>query len=73
MAHQIRFFEDREPDDSSWLFVADNVDHNTMTIGGKETFHGVGLIAALTLGIKRSYLVNRKKNVGPPHNRDVKD
>ena len=33
-------------------FVAGNVDHNTCTIDGKGTFHGMGIIATITPGIK---------------------
>ena len=33
---------------TSVLFAADNVDHNVMTLDGKGTFHGMGIIAALT-------------------------
>ena len=40
-------------------FVADNVDHNTCTIDGKGTFHGMGIIATITLGIKASKPVPR--------------
>ena len=29
-------------------FVADNVDHNTDTLDGKQTFHGMGMISCLT-------------------------
>ena len=29
-------------------FIADNVDHNTVTINGKDTYHGMGLIYAAT-------------------------
>ena len=34
--------------DVSMLFTGDNVDHNILTIDGKGTFHGMGIIAALT-------------------------
>lgn len=29
-------------------FIADNVDHNTETIAGKDTYHGMGLMCAAT-------------------------
>jgi hypothetical protein len=29
-------------------YVADNADHNLSSIGGKGTFHGMGIIAAIT-------------------------
>ena len=33
-------------------YVADNVDHNTCTLDGTGTFHDMGIIAAVTPGIK---------------------
>ena len=38
--------------DLSVLFAGDNVDHNIITLDGKGTFHGMGMIAALTPGRK---------------------
>ena len=35
-------------------FIADNVDHNIVTLDGKGTFHGMGIIAAITPGIQFS-------------------
>jgi len=32
----------------SVLFAADNVDHNIITIDGKGTFRGMGVIASVT-------------------------
>ena len=29
-------------------FIADNVDHNIGTLDGKETFHGMGIVAGIT-------------------------
>ena len=29
-------------------FIADNVDHNTRTLDGHGTFHGMGMIATIT-------------------------
>ena len=40
--------EDIDPSSTALLFVGDNVDHNIITIDGKGTFHGMGMIAALT-------------------------
>lgn len=31
-------------------YVADNVDHNIRTLDGNDTFHGMGMIAAITPG-----------------------
>jgi len=42
------------------MFAADNVDHNILTINGKGTFHGIGMIAATTPGIQCSHVVTRK-------------
>ena len=40
--------------DMTLLFAGDNVDHNILTIDGKGTFHGMGIIAAITPGRKRT-------------------
>jgi len=37
--------------------VADNVDHNTRTLDGSGTFHGMGIIATITPGIRSNKLV----------------
>ena len=36
--------------DSSVKFSADNVDHNTCTLNGLNTFHGMGMIASISKG-----------------------
>ena len=35
-------------------YVADNVDHNIRTLDGNDTFHGMGMIAAITPGTKKT-------------------
>ena len=35
-------------------YVADNVDHNIKTLDGNNTFHGMGMIAAITPEIKKA-------------------
>ncbi|PIK44742.1 hypothetical protein BSL78_18414 [Apostichopus japonicus] len=40
-------------------YVADNVDHNVRTIDGMGTFHGMGMIAAITPQIKRNQHIPR--------------
>ena len=40
-------------------YVADNVDHNIRTLDGHNTFHGMGMIAAVTPGISRSGNISR--------------
>ncbi len=40
--------EDIDMKDATLLFAADNVDHNVLTIDGKGTFHGMGMIGAMT-------------------------
>ena len=42
------------------LFAADNVDHTIVTLDGKGTFHGMGMIAALTPGSHASYTILKK-------------
>ena len=47
--------------DTALLFAADNVDHNIITLDGKGTFHGMGMIAAITPGRPTSHTVFRGK------------
>ena len=41
----------------SVLFAADNVDHNIITLDGKGTFHGIGVIASVTPGKQMNDLI----------------
>ena len=41
-------------------YVVDNVDHNIRTLDGHGTFHGMGIIAAITPGTMRSRPIPRK-------------
>ena len=43
------------------LFAADNVDHNIVSLDGKGTFHGMGMIAAVTPGQHISDNIQTKK------------
>ncbi|XP_073423248.1 uncharacterized protein [Dendrobates tinctorius] len=47
--------------DTALLFAADNVDHNIITLDGKGTFHGMGMVATVTPGRKVSRTVLRRK------------
>ena len=40
-------------------YAADNVDHNIRTLDGKNTFHGMGIIAAFTPGINVEARIRR--------------
>lgn len=42
-------------------FAVDNADHNILTLDGKGTFHGIGMIAALTSEQQTAYVMPRKK------------
>lgn len=42
------------------IFAGDNVDHNILTIDGMETFHGMGIITALTSGRKKDHAIQRR-------------
>lgn len=42
-------------------YVADNVDHNIRTLDGNATFHGMGMIAAVTPGVKKANVILRAK------------
>ena len=46
--------------DKMVLFAADNVDHNIVTLDGKGTFHGMGMLAAVTPGHKVTHTVRRR-------------
>jgi len=41
-------------------YVADNVDHNTRSLDGLDTFHGMGIIATITPGTTSSMPVPNK-------------
>ena len=43
------------------LFAADNVDHNIISLDGKGTFHGMGMIACITPANKVVHKVLRRK------------
>lgn len=47
--------------DMSLLFAGDNVDHNIVTLDGKGTFHGMGMIATITPGKQVSRSISRQK------------
>ena len=40
-------------------FVADNVDHNSCTLDGYNTFHGMGMIATVTPAVEHKRIVRR--------------
>jgi hypothetical protein len=40
-------------------FMADNVDHNSRTLDGRNTFHGMGMMATFTPGISHKRQVRR--------------
>ena len=42
-------------------YVADNVDHNTRTLDGNDTFHGMGMIAVITPAVKKCHQIFRVK------------
>lgn len=44
---------------TSLQFVADNVDHNSCTLDGHDTFHGMGIIASVTPGSYTSVPIRR--------------
>ena len=52
--------EDIRPEATTALFAADNVDHNIITLDGKGTFHGMGMIAALTPGRNTNLIIPRR-------------
>ena len=42
-------------------YAADNVDHNICTLDGHDTFHGMGMIAAITPGTRSGQAISRAK------------
>ena len=42
-------------------YAADNVDHNIKTLDGNNTFHGMGMIAAVTPGVMKSNPIVKAK------------
>ena len=50
-----------DTEDTSVLFAGDNVDHDIITIDGKGTFHGMGMIAALTPARNTKRIITRRK------------
>ena len=50
----------QDKNDPFLQFVADNVDHNTGTIDGHDTFHGMGIIASSTPGSEVALCVPRQ-------------
>ncbi|KAJ8027175.1 hypothetical protein HOLleu_32241 [Holothuria leucospilota] len=42
------------------LFAGDNVDHNILTIDGKGTFHGMGMIAAISPRRRTNWTIPRQ-------------
>ena len=54
--------EDINLEETTALFAADNVDHNIITLDGKGTFHGMGMIAALTPGLITNLTIPRRQS-----------
>ena len=52
--------DDNSMQETTILFAGDNVDHNILTIDGQGTFHGMGIIAALTPGKTKDRIIPRK-------------
>ena len=55
--------EDIDMADTTLLFAADNVDHNVLTIDGKGTFHGMGMIGAMTPGQNTKHIIPRRNTL----------
>ena len=52
------------PDLSHFMqFTADNTDHNIRTLDGRNTFHGIGIIASVTPKVSETFHVPRLKEV----------
>ena len=55
--------QSRASEDSFITFVGDNIDHNIATLDGKGTFHGMGVIAAITN--KGNFIVKQPMRLRP--------
>ena len=44
-------------------YMADNMDHNTATLDGLKTFHGMGIIYAVTLAVSSKLVVKRRTDM----------
>ena len=44
-------------------YMADNMDHNTATLDGLKTFHGMGIICAVTPAVSSKLVVKRRTNI----------
>ena len=42
-------------------YSADNVDHNSRTLDGTGTFHGMGIIASITPGTRATVVISKRK------------
>ena len=42
-------------------YIGDNVDHNLKTLDGSNTFHGMGIVATITPGIKSALMIPKGK------------
>lgn len=49
--------EDIDVLNQALLFLANNVDHNILTINGKRMFHRTGMVAALTPGQETAHSI----------------
>ena len=47
--------------DQSVQYIADNVDHNIRTVDGNSTFHGMGMIATVTPGVRSNNHIPKMK------------
>ena len=56
--------------DQCMQYAGDNVDHDLCTIDGKNTFHGMGIIATVTPALKTKRVVPRR-NVTPQEIADI--
>ena len=46
--------------ENTFIMVADNVDHNICTLNGENTFHGMGMVAAISNGCFSSKFLSRR-------------
>ncbi len=51
------------PNTPSLRLISDNSDHNSRTLGGKDTFHGMGTIVRITPALRQKRIPIKRRNV----------
>jgi len=55
--------DDGLPNTPFLQFISDNADHNSRTLDGKDTFHGMGTIVTITPALRQKRIPIQRRNV----------